>query len=102
MRNAVLDLLKYVYRHGYKVAVMDDWGIFKFEETHDGPMKAWDEINAYDGGEEFGVFDETGKRVSIVCPAIGYGNQPDEWVADFTCSRDEPNIVEQWFEEFMN
>ena len=94
-KSAARDLISYTYHHGYKVRVWDEWDA-QWIEFKDAKT-AWQEIDAVDGGEDFVIFDSEGHRIGGVMLAIGYGNQPDEEVADFTVCK----FIDDWFDDFI-
>lgn len=99
------------HRHLIRHAIQNEWTIQC--EDHDtnwcdektveftSYKPAIDHIEAVDGGMNFHLIKRsTDIRVSDqsiwVCLAIGYGNQPDETVADFTVHP----FIDAWFEQY--
>jgi hypothetical protein len=60
--------------------------------------KAVDYIEAVDGGLDFQIISPDEKSRIFVMLAIGYGNLPDETVADFTVHP----FIDAWFNEYSN
>lgn len=92
-KSAARDLISYVYHHGGTIQVDMDWDDW---ETMPDAAKAWEEVNAVDGGSDFRVFDKHGAYQGIVILAIGY-NAHDEEVCDFSDTR----YINDWFDDYI-
>lgn len=81
MIPAYKHLIYFAIAKGWKIAV-DNEEDFPDWDVYTDPAKAAEEVDAVDGGAEFALIKD-GERDIWVQPAIGYGNDPEETIADY-------------------
>lgn len=109
MSQAHINLLHFVLSHGGSISVCDpDWKESEDERVVKSGLESlpWliAEIESWDGGQDFYVIEPeddldcpgTGK-LWWVGTAIGYGNEPHEYIYDYV----ESPLLKEWFDKFF-
>jgi hypothetical protein len=103
MAKAYLSLIKAALAEGFTIKVWVDEEACTSEDNYVGTEynKIKEAVESCDGGADFSIFD--GKtRIAYVILAIGYGNEDEETVADWSykpLSKGE-TFMDEWFNKF--
>lgn len=102
MAKAHLNLIKAALAAGFEIEVY----VYEAWEAEDGDnyrgtayKKIKDEVESCDGGADFAIFDGD-ERIAYVILAIGYGNEDEESVADWSYRPESKGAA--WMDNWHN